>query len=106
MLGPEEAKEQLKQFENPNGYLEAGVRVSGFWSKLKDIGAGLLEGAERTYGGWNAENQAKWKAAKTAFEQLGDKDRLKLLNALFQVSVIMSMQAGRCRRKAPTMWAT
>ena len=55
MLGPEEAKERLKQFENPNGYLEAGVRVSGFWSKLKDIGAGLLEGAERTYGGWNAE---------------------------------------------------
>jgi hypothetical protein len=83
MLGPEEAKQQLKQFEDPNGYLEAGVRVSGFWSKLKDIGAGLLEGAERTYGGWNAENQAKWEAAKTAFEQLGDKDRLKLLNALF-----------------------
>jgi hypothetical protein len=83
LLSPDEAKQQLKQFENPNGYLEAGIRVSGFWSKLKDIGAGLLGGAERTYGGWNAENQAKWEAAKSAFEQLGDKDRLKLLNALF-----------------------
>jgi len=83
MLGPEEAKLQLKQFENPNGYLEAGVRVSGFWSKLKDIGAELLAGAERNYGGWNASNQEKWEEAKKAFEELDDKDRLKLLNALF-----------------------
>lgn len=83
MLSPEEAKLQLKQFENPNGYLEAGVRVNGFWSKLKDIGADLLEGAERTHGGWNAANQEKWESAKKAFEELDDKDRLKLLNAIF-----------------------
>ncbi len=109
MLNPEEAKKQLKQFENPNGYLEAGIRVSGLSSRLKEIGAGLLEGSERLYGGWTTENQARWETAKKGCEQLGDKDRRKLFDALFpsigqhvdaswQMQQAGTYQAGYLRR--------
>jgi hypothetical protein len=109
MLSSEEAKKQLKQFENPNGYLEAGIRVSGLSSRLKEIGAGLLEGAERLYGSWTTENQARWEAAKKGCEQLGDKDRRKLFDALFpsighhidaswQMQKAGTYQAGYLRR--------
>jgi len=83
MLSPEEAKKQLKQFENPNGYMEAGIRVSGLSSRVKEIGSGLLDGAERIHGGWTPENQARWQRAKDGCEQLSDKDRRKLFDALF-----------------------
>ena len=109
MLSSEEAKKQLKQFENPNGYLEAGIRVSGLSSRLKEIGAGLLEGTERLYGGWTTENQARWEAAKKGCEQLSDKDRRKLFDALFpsighhidaswQMQKAGTYQAGYLRR--------
>jgi hypothetical protein len=109
MLSPEEAKKQLKQFENPNGYREAGARVSSLSSKLKDIGSGLLEGAERVHGGWTAENQARWQTAKNGCEALSDKDRRKVFDALFpsighhmdaswQMQKTGTYQAGYLRR--------
>lgn len=83
MLTPEQAREQLKALENPNGYLEAGVRVSGLWFGTKETGLTLLEGAERQHGGWTTEKSERWERAKKDFELLGDKDRRKLLDALF-----------------------
>ena len=83
MLDAEEAKRQLKTFENPKGHEEAVKRVGRLPARLREIGDGILGGAQYVRIAYDETKDAAVAAPRAAFEKLDDTDRRAILDAIF-----------------------